>query len=61
MNKNSAYLGTNGFQVNETKTKGANTTPETVALTKKIKEAVDANAEAMTMEVSSHGLALGRV
>ena len=61
LNKNSAYLGTNGFQVNETKTKGANTTPETVALTKKIKEAVDANAEAMTMEVSSHGLALGRL
>ncbi|MEJ7552969.1 Mur ligase family protein, partial [Staphylococcus hominis] len=55
LNKNSAYLGTNGFQINETKTKGANTTPETVSLTKKIKEAVDEGAEAMTMEVSSHG------
>ncbi|MBL7565601.1 UDP-N-acetylmuramoyl-L-alanyl-D-glutamate--L-lysine ligase [Staphylococcus saccharolyticus] len=61
LNKNSAYLGTNGFQINETKTKGANTTPETVSLTKKIKEAVESNAEAMTMEVSSHGLALGRL
>ena len=61
LNKNSAYLGTNGFQINETKTKGANTTPETVSLTKKIKEAVDEGAEAMTMEVSSHGLSLGRL
>ena len=31
------------------------------SINKKIKEAVDANAEAMTMEVSSHGLALGRL
>ncbi len=49
------------FQINETKTKGANTTPETVSLTKKIKEAVDAGAESMTLEVSSHGLVLGRL
>lgn len=61
LNKNSAYLGTNGFQINEHKTKGANTTPETVSLTKKIQEAVDFGAEAMTMEVSSHGLSLGRL
>lgn len=38
LNKNSAYLGTNGFQINETKTKGANTTPETVSLTKRLKK-----------------------
>ncbi len=55
------YLGTNGFQINETKTKGAKTTPETVSLTKKIKEAVDAGAVSMTLEVSSHGLVLGRL
>ncbi|HJF68136.1 MAG TPA: Mur ligase domain-containing protein, partial [Staphylococcus kloosii] len=61
LNKGSAYLGTNGFQINETKTKGANTTPETVSLTKKINEAVTAEAEAMTLEVSSHGLSLGRL
>ncbi|MCJ1656742.1 UDP-N-acetylmuramoyl-L-alanyl-D-glutamate--L-lysine ligase [Staphylococcus sp. NRL 16/872] len=61
LGKGSAYLGTNGFQINEHKTKGANTTPETVSLTKKIKDAVDKDAEAMTMEVSSHGLALGRL
>ncbi len=61
LNKGSAYIGTNGFQINEEKTKGANTTPETVVLTKKINEAVQQQAEAMTLEVSSHGLALGRL
>lgn len=61
LGKGSAYLGTNGFQINETVTKGENTTPETVTLTKKVHEAVDAGAEAMTLEVSSHGLALGRL
>ncbi|MGS0663148.1 UDP-N-acetylmuramoyl-L-alanyl-D-glutamate--L-lysine ligase [Staphylococcus arlettae] len=61
LNKGSAYIGTNGFQINEEKNKGANTTPETVVLTKKINEAVQQQAEAMTLEVSSHGLALGRL
>ena len=57
----SAYLGTNGFQINETRTQGENTTPETVSLTKKLHEAVTAGARAMTLEVSSHGLSLGRL
>ncbi|PHK49901.1 UDP-N-acetylmuramoyl-L-alanyl-D-glutamate--L-lysine ligase [Staphylococcus edaphicus] len=61
LGKGSAYLGTNGFQINEDKSKGANTTPETVSLTKKINEAVEKKAEAMTLEVSSHGLSLGRL
>src|SRR5699024_7612697 len=61
LGKGSAYLGTNGFQINETVTNGEDTTPETVTLTKKVHEAVDAGAEAMTLEVSSHGLALGRL
>lgn len=61
LGKGSAYLGTNGFQINEKVTKGENTTPETVTLTKKVHEAVEAGAEAMTLEVSSHGLALGRL
>ncbi|TRL29832.1 UDP-N-acetylmuramoyl-L-alanyl-D-glutamate--L-lysine ligase [Staphylococcus chromogenes] len=61
LGKGSAYLGTNGFQINEKITKGANTTPETVSLTKKLHEAVEAGAEAMTLEVSSHGLSLGRL
>ncbi|MDG0843269.1 UDP-N-acetylmuramoyl-L-alanyl-D-glutamate--L-lysine ligase [Staphylococcus equorum] len=61
LGKGSAYLGTNGFQINEEKSKGSNTTPETVALTKKINEAVQKKAEAMTLEVSSHGLSLGRL
>lgn len=61
LGKGSAYLGTNGFQINEKITKGANTTPETVSLTKRLNEAVEAGAEAMTLEVSSHGLSLGRL
>ncbi|WP_256025912.1 Mur ligase family protein, partial [Staphylococcus aureus] len=61
LQQNSAYLGTNGFQINETKTQGANTTTETVSLTKKIKEAVAAGAESMTLDVSSHGLVLDRL
>ncbi|QLK85662.1 UDP-N-acetylmuramoyl-L-alanyl-D-glutamate--L-lysine ligase [Staphylococcus sp. 17KM0847] len=61
LNRGSAYLGTNGFQINEHITKGENTTPETVTLTKKMHEAVEAGAEAMTLEVSSHGLSLGRL
>lgn len=36
LGKGSAYLGTNGFQINEHKTRGANTTPETVSLTKRL-------------------------
>ena len=61
LDKHSAYLGTNGFQIDEEITKGANTTPETVSLTKKMQEAVTKKAEAMTLEVSSHGLSLGRL
>lgn len=61
LGKNSAYLGTNGFQINETVTKGVNTTPETVTLTKHIVEAVDKECESMTFEVSSHGLVIGRL
>ena len=36
LGKGSACLGTNGFQINEHKTRGANTTPETVSLTKRL-------------------------
>ncbi|GGI38787.1 UDP-N-acetylmuramoyl-L-alanyl-D-glutamate--L-lysine ligase [Mammaliicoccus stepanovicii] len=61
LNKGSAYLGTNGFQINEKVTKGVNTTPETVTLTKHINEAVKQNCESMTFEVSSHGLVIGRL
>ncbi|WP_243721439.1 UDP-N-acetylmuramoyl-L-alanyl-D-glutamate--L-lysine ligase [Macrococcus bovicus] len=57
----SAYLGTNGLQIDETVTKGANSTPETVTLTKSIVQALEHQAEAMSFEVSSHGLVLGRL
>lgn len=61
LGKGSAYLGTNGFQVNEKVTKGVNTTPETVTLTKHIVEAVNQECKSMTFEVSSHGLVIGRL
>ncbi|MCE4955707.1 UDP-N-acetylmuramoyl-L-alanyl-D-glutamate--L-lysine ligase [Macrococcoides caseolyticum] len=60
LNINSAYLGTNGFQYNEDVAKGSNSTPETITLNNHIKDALDKGAKAMAMEMSSHGLALGR-
>lgn len=57
---NSAYLGTNGFQYNEEVAKGSNSTPETITLNQHIKDAQKKGAKAMSMEMSSHGLALGR-
>ncbi|WP_414044611.1 UDP-N-acetylmuramoyl-L-alanyl-D-glutamate--L-lysine ligase [Macrococcus equi] len=56
----SAYLGTNGFQFNEDVAKGSNSTPETITLNNHIKDALHKGAKAMAMEMSSHGLALGR-
>lgn len=56
----SAYLGTNGFMINEMHMASANTTPETTRLHKRIKEAHENDTEVFTMEVSSHGLKLGR-
>lgn len=60
LGKNSAYLGTNGFMINEDRYDSINTTPETTKLHKRLKEANDAEMEVFTMEVSSHALKLGR-
>lgn len=60
LGKNSAYLGTNGFMLNEDRYDSINTTPETTKLHKRLKEANDAETEVFTMEVSSHALKLGR-
>jgi UDP-N-acetylmuramoyl-L-alanyl-D-glutamate-L-lysine ligase len=60
LGKKSAYLGTNGFMINEVHTASANTTPETTTLHKRLKEANEQETEVFTMEVSSHGLKLGR-
>lgn len=57
---NSAYLGTNGFLINETHQTSLNTTPETTRLHKRLVDARNNNAEVFTMEVSSHGLQIGR-
>ncbi|WP_040929317.1 UDP-N-acetylmuramoyl-L-alanyl-D-glutamate--2,6-diaminopimelate ligase [Nosocomiicoccus massiliensis] len=60
MNKKSAYLGTNGFMINEDTYPSLNTTPETTRLHKNFNEAVKKETEVFTMEVSSHALKLGR-
>lgn len=60
LGKKSAYLGTNGFMINEDHIVSANTTPETTRLHKRLREAHDNDTEVFTMEVSSHGLKLGR-
>lgn len=60
LGKNSAYLGTNGYIINEDRYDSINTTPETTKLHKRLKEANDRESEVFTMEVSSHGLNLGR-
>lgn len=60
MAKKSAYLGTNGFKINEDTYPSLNTTPETTRLHKRLKEAVERETEVFTMEVSSHALKLGR-
>lgn len=60
LGKKSAYLGTNGFMINDVHMMSANTTPETTRLHKRLKEANENDTEVFTMEVSSHGLKLGR-
>lgn len=60
LGKNSAYLGTNGFLINETHHTSLNTTPETTRLHKRLVDARTENTEVFTMEVSSHGLQIGR-
>lgn len=57
----SAYLGTNGFQINDQVTKGENSTPENITLIKYMNKALEERAQAMSFEVSSHGLMLGRL
>lgn len=60
LGKNSAYLGTNGFLINETRHESVNTTPETTRLHKRLVDVRDAKTDVFTMEVSSHALQIGR-
>ncbi|GAB3063356.1 UDP-N-acetylmuramoyl-L-alanyl-D-glutamate--2,6-diaminopimelate ligase [Salinicoccus sesuvii] len=60
LGKNSAYLGTNGFMLNEDRYDSANTTPESTRLHKRLYEAHERETEVFTMEVSSHALKIGR-
>jgi UDP-N-acetylmuramoyl-L-alanyl-D-glutamate--2,6-diaminopimelate ligase len=57
----SAYLGTLGFTCGQDVEPLANTTPEAGQLQALLARARDAGCRWLTMEVSSHGLALGRV
>lgn len=60
LGKNCAYLGTNGFVINDDRYKSINTTPESVTLHRRLKAASERDSEVFTMEVSSHGLGIGR-
>lgn len=62
LNKNSAYLGTNGFAKNdEQPVYLGNTTPDVVTLHNKMGELSNANIDNFVFEASSHGLVLGRI
>src|SRR5699024_8567339 len=60
LGKNSAYLGTNGFMINEDRYDSINTTPETTKLHKRLQEANDGVTYVLKIEVSSNTLKLGR-
>ncbi len=56
-----AYIGTLGFFINDKKIKTNNTTPNLYELYNMLLECVNSNIEYVVMEVSSQGLAMGRV
>lgn len=59
--KKSGLIGTNGNIINNRFIETSFTTPESVDLQRLLKDMADENIEFVTMEVSSHSLALGRV
>ncbi|WP_138417953.1 UDP-N-acetylmuramoyl-L-alanyl-D-glutamate--2,6-diaminopimelate ligase [Aquibacillus sediminis] len=59
--KQAALLGTNGLQINDAIYKTSNTTCNMLTNQKLLAEAVDNKIDHMVMEVSSHGLAQGRL
>lgn len=56
-----AYLGTSGFYLGEKVRDTANTTPDTCELYEYLLEAYEKGFLTISMEASSHGLALGRL
>lgn len=61
LNKKSALTGTIGFNLNGEMHPSANTTSDALTTQKMIAQAKEAGCSHMTMEVSSHGLVLGRL
>ncbi len=59
--KKTGLIGTNGNYINKRYIKTEHTTPESVELNKLLNEMVSDEVEFVTMEVSSHSLALSRV
>lgn len=58
---NIARIGTVEYKIGEEIIEAPNTTPESLDLVKFCKKAVDKNIKYLIMEVSSHGLSIGRV
>ncbi|WPK12302.1 UDP-N-acetylmuramoyl-L-alanyl-D-glutamate--2,6-diaminopimelate ligase [Lysinibacillus louembei] len=61
LGKKSALAGTIGFNLNGTLYESANTTSDALSTQQMIYRAKEEGCDAMVMEVSSHGLALGRL
>lgn len=61
LGEKSALTGTIGFDLNGEMHPSANTTSDALTTQKMIAQAKDAGCSHMTMEVSSHGLVLGRL
>ena len=58
---NCGYIGTSGIKYGEVEIAPEMTTPDVITLKKYLYDMVNAGMRAVSMEVSSHGLALGRV
>lgn len=56
-----ALISTLGYRVGDTLLPAPNTTPDALVIQRLARHAVNAGCHSMVMEVSSHGLALGRV
>jgi UDP-N-acetylmuramoyl-L-alanyl-D-glutamate--2,6-diaminopimelate ligase len=61
LGKKTGLIGTNGNFINKRFIKTGFTTPESIELNKLLREMADEEAEFVTMEVSSHSLAMNRV
>lgn len=59
--RKTGVVGTMGFFIEDKKGKMGNTTPESLLLHKIMKDMVDARTEICLMEVSSHGIKMGRI